>query len=718
MNGRNAEIVRFGPFRFVSNDGLWRGDDEVALPPRALGVLATLVARPGTVTSKQELMTAVWPDTFVTESSLLEAIGLLRDALGDDRRQPNYIQTVHRRGYRFIARLETSAPLAPLSSLPPLAPLAPVAHAEDPPFFSGPEWRPLVAASVAAIVATVGMAVVFALFGQHPVERRTSRFSIALPTEATVDPLRGSVAVSADGSRMIYVATVAGRQQLALRTIDRDQPVPLDGTDGASDPFFSPDGSWIGFFAGGSLQKIPVTGGAATLLCGARAGLGAAWSTDGTIVFGGGPGGGLARVSATGGEPFVLASPLEGSRELRYGWPDLLPDGRGIVYTAVGPASSDVFVLDLRSGARTRLASAASFGRYSPTGHLIVERRGRLEAAPFSLATLTSTEPMRPIVSGVATTGALDGGPPFAFSRSGSLVYVPGAPAGASDTLHWLDGRGQLERVPLPATSLGDVELAPDQRRLALTMDGEAGHDLWLGDLTAGALRRLTEGGQSISPAWRPDGLEIAFAYSKAGPFNLFLTPIDGSGDASPLLTSPWNQFPTSWSPNSRQLAFTEFQPLTGADIWILDLDTHERRPIVRTLFDEASARFSPDGRWMAYMSTETGRWEVYVREATGRGPRLQVSNTGGRWPSWSVDGRTLYFDASGHTAAAAIQTLPTLVASAPFEIPGAGAMVVAGNGQPTERLLVRRSAGSASSRELRVVLEWFTELSRLVRAG
>ena len=713
MNGRNAETVRFGPFRFVPEDGLWRGDDEVPLPPRALSVLATLVARAGVVTTKQELMDAVWPDTFVTESSLLEAIGLLRDALGDDRRQPLYIQTVHRRGYRFIARLEPLEPAEP----EPAAPSEPSEPAE-PAFFSGPEWRPLVAASVAAIAATVGMAVVFALFGQHPIERRTSRFSIALPTEATVDPLRGSVAVSQDGARMAYVTTMNGRQQLALRTIDRDEPAPIDGTDGASDPFFSPDANWIGFFARGSLQKIPVTGGVATLLCAARAGMGATWSSDGTIVFGGGPGGGLARVSATGGEPFVLASPLEGSRELRYGWPDLLPDGHGIVYTAVSLASSDVFAIDLRNGTRTRLATSASFGRYSPTGHLIVERHGRLEAAPFSLATLTTTEPTRPIVTGLATTDALDGGPRFAFSRTGSLVYVPGAPAGSSDTLHWLDGRGQLERVPLPAASLTDVELAPDQRRLALTMDGEAGPDLWLGDLTAGALRRLTEGGHSVSPAWRPDGLEIAFAYSKAGPFNVFLTPIDGSADAAPLITSPWNQFPTSWSPNSRQLAFTEFQPLTGADIWVLDLDTHERRPIVRTLFDEASARFSPDGRWMAYMSTETGRWEVYVRDITGRDPRVQVSTGGGRWPSWSVDGRTLYFDASGHMAAVAIQTSPTLNASAPFEIPGATALIVAGGGQPTERLLVRRTPTSAATRELRVVLEWFTELSRLMRVS
>ncbi|MGH9200873.1 MAG: winged helix-turn-helix domain-containing protein, partial [Vicinamibacterales bacterium] len=232
MNGRNAEVVRFGPYRFVHGDGLWKGHDEVALPPRALALLATLIARPGLVASKQELMDAVWPDTFVTESSLLEAVGLLREALGDDRRHPIYIQTVHRRGYRFIARVERVEPAEPLPASAreeldasfgevrrdDLRPgrRKPVEPGEPSHFFSGPEWRPLVAASAAAVAATIGMAVVFALFGQHPIERRTSRFSIALPTEATIDPLRGSVAVSADGTRTVYVASIGGRQQLAL----------------------------------------------------------------------------------------------------------------------------------------------------------------------------------------------------------------------------------------------------------------------------------------------------------------------------------------------------------------------------------------------------------------------------------------------------------------------------------------------------------------------
>ena len=478
MTGRNPEAIDFGPFQFVTGDGLWRNGSPVPLPPRAMGVLAALVARPGSVVSKQELMDAVWPDTFVTESSLLEAIGLLRQTLGDDRRQPVYIQTVHRRGYRFIGvgcvevRSVGVRPALAEATADTSAGQAPVAEGS----VSDP-WRPIIVASTAYVVTTICVAVVFAVFGQHPQppgERRTSRFSIALSNDAPVDPLRGAVAVSADGSKMAYVGASGGRSRLFLRTIDRDEPTPIDGTDDATDPFFSPDGKWIGFFAHGSLQKLALDGGQPIVLCAARGGAGAAWADDDTIVFGGGRGGGLARISAQRGDPVVLATPAPASRELHLGWPDLLPGNRGIIFTAVSLDGSDVVVLDRRSGRRTVLATGAAFGRYAPTGHLIFERQGRLEAARFSLESLATTEAARPALSGVSRGAMLDG-PRFAFSRTGSLIYVPSDAAEPGPPLHWLDAGEQL----------GD--------------------------------------GHTVSPTWRPDGLEIAFAFSKAGPFNLFV---------------------------------------------------------------------------------------------------------------------------------------------------------------------------------------------------
>ncbi len=319
MIGRNSEI-RFGAFRFVPGDGVCRDGEQVALPPRALAVLTALLHKPGAVVTKQELMDAAWPGTFVTDSSLLEAVGLLRDVLGDNPRRPTYIQTVHRRGYRFIGLSNQSQPKVDTT-------------AEFPPFFSGPEWRPIVAACVTYALTTVCVAVVFAIFGR---------------------------------------------------------PLPE----------------------------------------------------------------------------------------------------RGVAMAAV---------------------------------------------------------------------------PRFGISHTGALLLHAG-------------------------------------------------------------------NGEPVIPSWTPAGLDLAFAFSKAGPFTL---------------SSAWHQFPTSRSRDGL-LAFTELSPLTGADIWVLDLRTQVRRLLVRTMSDDTWARFSPDGRQIAYMSNESGRWEVYVRPIDGSGEPLRVSPDGGSWPSWSSDG-TVHYSARNH---------------------------------------------------------------------
>jgi Tol biopolymer transport system component len=247
-------------------------------------------------------------------------------------------------------------------------------------------------------------------------------------------------------------------------------------------------------------------------------------------------------------------------------------------------------------------------------------------------------------------------------------------------------------------------------------VDTDAGPDLWIGDLRRGALSRLSADGRSTSPTWRPDGLEIAFAHSKAGPFNVFVRPADRDAAARPLVEGPWNQVPTSWSADGRWLAFTEFNPMTGADIWLLDMSSGERRPVVRTPFDESHARFSPDGRWIAYMSAESGRWEVFVRSTTADGVRVPVSAGGGAWPAWSVDGRTLYFSSNDGAVAATIDARATIRVSAARRIPGRKALQVTSGRAATNRVLVRHAGPIPDRNELRVVVEWFGELVRLSR--
>ncbi len=346
------------------------------------------------------------------------------------------------------------------------------------------------------------------------------------------------------------------------------------------------------------------------------------WSADGTIVFGGGPGGGLARVSADGGEPVVLTAPAPGSREVAFGWPDILPDGTAILYTAVGLTGSRIALHETATGVSRPILDAGAFARYSPTGHLVFERRGRLEAAPFSLRDRRVTAASRPILRGLATSSATLAGPRFAFSTTGSLLYVPGTSTDVDEQLHWLDIRGGLEPVAAPAR--------PARRgrcRAGSATARDDGRDRrWHRSVDRRSPSRRGEPGPratGAAPARRggPMGSRLRSRTAKAGPFNLFLRPADTDAAPTALFESPWNQLPTSWSPDGRLLAFTEFHPMTGADVWVVDVATRERRPLVRTLFDESHARISPDGRWMAYMSNEAGRWDVFIRPVDRRRP-------------------------------------------------------------------------------------------------
>jgi DNA-binding winged helix-turn-helix (wHTH) protein len=611
MIERTSETLEFGRFSFSTGNGLWRGAVEVPLPPRAVAVLGALVARPGQLVSKAELLDAGWKDAFVTEASLLEAIHVLRAALGDDRKAPCYIQTVHRRGYRFIAPVvarptaPSSAPREDAVAEPERAdseaaaldtPAAPPAEAVTyPPFFSGPEWRLIVRRCGWAAAATVLTSLLVAAFGPRPIEDATGHFSIALPAPIQVPPAGSSVSASPDGRRFAFVASAEGRSALFLREASQSRPIRIPDADEASDPFFSPDSRFVGYFAGGQL-KVAEPGRPAHAIAPAMAGAGAAWLDAGTIVFGGGPGGGLATVSLDGGPPEVLIQPQALSPDVRFGWPDPLPEGQGLLFTVITPSRSDVAILEPGMTRHRVLVHDAAFGRYAPTGHLIVERRGQLAAAPFNLARGSVTGAFRPVVTDVASAGVFDG-PRYAFSRSGALVYVPG-PAAGPLAVRWRAGN--------ELTASADFDFT--QR---VYVDQAAGASA--GD----SVETPGEAGLATIGPPGPGGLEVAFAANKTGPYNLFIRPLSGGGETA-LDSSPWNQVPTSWSPDGHYLAFTEFHPATGADVWVLDRFTGAKRPLARTPQDETAARYSPDGRWLAYLSKATGDWQVVVVPAGG----------------------------------------------------------------------------------------------------
>lgn len=698
-------LESFGPFRFDSANGLlYREARDIPVPPRVLGLLRVLIDRRGDVVSKRELMDAVWQDVCVTEGSLLEAMSALREALGDDPHEPMYIQTVHRRGYRFLdsprghERHPSVADTAAIALEPSLS------------------WWPIAAASTVPVLLALLAAAGLLGWRMPPVERDDdrlplARFAIPLPTGATLDRDHPAVAVSPDGRHFAYVAHMNGMSRVYLRPVDSVTASPLMGTEGASGPFFSPDGRWLAFFAAGELRKVPLEGGVPLVLCEARNDFGGAWTTDGRIVFASSLADGLFTVSDTGGVPARLTSTALDQAIVRHGWPSLLPGSTGVIFTAFGLDASYLAVVSLETGYITPLIEDASFGRYSPTGHLVFARQGQLEAVAFDPATLTIAGEPRAIVGGVESS--IDSGvAQFAFSATGTLLYVPGAALAPAHSFYWMGEARETVRLPLAARPYRDVAISGDGRQLASSIGERGSSDVWVSDLSRSTLLRVTDDGVSTRPTWAPDGQGVAFASGRRGVFNLFWKLVGSSSPPEPLLPSRFNQYPTSWSRDGEVIAFTELNPETGADIWLLAVERHEAQPYLRTKFDEMSARFSPDGRWLAYVSNESNAWAVYVRPHPGPGAAQRVSVDGGTWPAWAPDSRTLFYRSPEGPMAARLKTGSPLFIEPPRPLSspdGYEWLDVAPDGR---RALVREVSQERSlDRTPQVVLGWFREL-------
>jgi serine/threonine-protein kinase len=470
----------------------------------------------------------------------------------------------------------------------------------------------------------------------------------------------GAAAIlSPDGAVVAFVGQpgTGGNPQLFVQRLNQLQATPLSGTEDANSPFFSPDGQWLGFFAGGKLKKVSITGGATVTLADAPANRGGAWGEDGTIVFTPGPpvDAGLRRVSFAGGESEALTSLAEG--EVTQRWPQVLPGGMGVLYTSSRDLDTydgaTLVVQRLPTGPRKAVLRGGSQGRYLPSGHLVYIRNGTLFAVPFDLDRLELTGQPVPALENVlsnATTGSAQ----FAVSASGTLVYVPGRSSGAGIPVHWIDREGKT--TPLRATPANwfDLHFSPDGRRLAMAIiDGLS--DVWVYDLARETLARLTKDPvNAAAPVWTPDGRRIVFASARAdtSTFNLYWQRADATGDAQRLTESTNQQYPGSWHPSGRFLAFYEQNPTTSWDLMILPMDGDDvsgwkpGKPFVflNSPDAEQGPQFSPDGRWLAYSSFETGRSEQYVRPFPGPGGKTQISSGGGAFANWSRTKHEIFY--------------------------------------------------------------------------
>jgi serine/threonine protein kinase len=583
-----------------------------------------------------------------------------------------------------------------------------------------------------AWLVAVGMTVVAAValwaWNSERISRQAShaptRLVVPLPPDRTLQSSFASpFAISPDGKRLVLAIRGSGRSLLYLRELNAFEFEPIAGTEGATQPFFSPDGEWVGFFAHAALHRVALAGGSPFKICDVPtfpAIPGATWGTDDTIVFSGHMGSTLRRVSAAGGavEELTTASgPQEAHR-----WPHFLPDGRGVVYTVVKPGTTSIAVHSFRTGTSTTLDLEGTAARYVRSGHLVYSSSSSLVAVPFDPHSMELKGTPTPVVEGIA--GGVLGGTAtaFAISESGSLVYLSSALGSAGGRLVRVDRQGRATPLVEERGNYMQPHLSPDGGRVAFARGRPGGRDIWIHDLSRGTRDRLTTDGGYINPIWSADGAWIAF--SSTASLGLYVKPTDGSAAAELLLTRQNSSFTTSWSRDGEVLTFYEVHPETSRDIWTLRVGVEsEPQPFLVTPFSERAAMITLDGRWMAYVSDESGRDEVYVRPFPGPGGKWTISTEGGTEPIWSADGTELFYRQGSRLLVVAIDSANIFSAGRPrvlFENPG---FVSDTAGNPSyglfpdgQSFIMVEGSPELRAPQLRVRLNWTEELKRKVQ--
>jgi serine/threonine protein kinase/Tol biopolymer transport system component len=564
-----------------------------------------------------------------------------------------------------------------------------------------------------------------------PSPQPVTRTVINLPPGQQLAGLDGgpAVALSPDATHLAYVARQGGTQQIYLRPLDSLESRPMPGTEGANEPFFSPDGQWLGFVAGGKLKKVSVNGGAALTLGDAVNSGGASWGSQGLIAFA--PAADvepIQQVPDAGGTPQPLTRFEKG--EVSHRWPEFLPGGKAVLFAAGNNANyftnAQVAVQMVGKGERRNLIQGGTHPRYSPSGHIVYAQGGNLMAVPFDPQRLTATGAAIPVVEDVLQSTS-SGAAQFSISATGSLVYVKGGIQSVQSRLVWVSRNGGEQPLPAPAHAYLGPRLSPDGRMVAVAIQ-EQEAQIWQYDLSRETLTRWTfEGSNNVGPTWSPDGKRIAFnSNNKGGPLNIFWQLADGSGGLERLTTSQYANVPMSWSPDGKLLAFLEVNPTTGYDIWVLRMDDRKAQLFLRTPFNESVPRFSHDGRWLAYVSNESGRYEIYVQPYPGPGGKWQISTEGGTEPAWNPNGRELFYRSGDKMMAVDIATRPSFTVGKPqmlFEGPYMPTPLtnpnydVSPDGQRFLMLKPSESAEAAPT-QINVVLNWFEELKQKVPTG
>jgi serine/threonine-protein kinase len=532
-------------------------------------------------------------------------------------------------------------------------------------------WPWIATAALAVIALAAATYVAYRTAAGVVVERPLQRFTDRLETGLSGGAEGPAVALSPDGERLAYVTADAARNvHVAVRRLEDATAVVLAGTEGGAAPTFSPDGRWIAFFAGSTLKKVAVAGGAAATICSLPAGAGVPrggifWADDATVLFAGqrSP---VLRVSSDGGTPSPITRLDEKNGEVSHRAAQLLPGGALLFETSIDNNEWENATIDVQSpkgGEHNVLVTGGYFGRYihgdNPlSGHLLYMRGDLLFAAPMDAAHLALTGPALPVLEDVAGRSG-NGLAQFAFTSSGTFVYVPAEKQGAS-SLFWLDRAGGPQVIQTSQDFFPSARISPDGSRIAIRLRAAPADTLGIYEWATGRMTRLPglEGIANLAE-WAPDGTHLVVPLTSrahGGP-GIYWARADGAGEPVRILDGP-NFVPSSFSPDGTRLLYGIANAAEPA-IWTVPLDLTdpehpkpgkpERFVTLKGSF-VGDATFSPDGRWIAYQSSESGRGEVYVRPFPTAASKWQVSTDGGLRPVWSRDGRELFYLQPGTT--------------------------------------------------------------------
>jgi eukaryotic-like serine/threonine-protein kinase len=563
----------------------------------------------------------------------------------------------------------------------------------------------------------------------------------------SVGPMRTELALSPDGTSVVFSATPDGtmeKARLYRRYLDRPDAALVPGTpEGVCMPVFSPDGRWIAYWVAEKIYKVPVDGGSPVALADIPARpVGMSWGPDGRI-FLGQLSAGLQYVPANGGTPQTLTT-VDPAAEGTHRLPHVAPGGKGLLFTAMQSnigLENRLEWLSLETGKRTLIVEDAGDGRYLPTGHVVFVRKGTLMAIPFDVARLRTTgravtvmprllhafnSPMRDMHSGAGQ---------YSVSESGALIWVSGGVVpDFRMELHWVDRSGRAELWSAFGTRpVNAFRLSPDGSRVAFAAVGLEERGTFVYDIQRNRTTRLTPDASSyfVGPFWSADGKQVAFSRYQ-GTYDLWWAPADGASEprllsrTSPAIRGGSWQRGGSWTHDGKFLAYVEGESVSaGLDIKVLRMADRQVVAFAATKAAEMYPEFSPDGRWMAYVSNETGRNEVYVRSFPDGRRTLQVTSEGGTSPMWSPDGRELfYYDVGFKTLTKVdISAGETVSLGTPRTLFEFSALATAANRvsyditPDGQRFLILKSAPARPAptvTELHLERNWFDRLKRI----